>query len=964
MQRESNWRNYLTVFVTALCLMLIYPTLRYMHFVYTQPEPVRKESQTEEEYQKTLSDWQTTKEELQRKSIKLGLDLVGGVDVTLTIDKDKTLTSFLREQGDELLRELVDKQIDAQIVPNEKGDRLSVEVVDKSNVAQVLPILEKKVDNKWFEEFDKSAFQRDGKVEIAIAPAALENRLNNSLSSVVKTIRDRVDTFGVTMPSVSQQGKTGLRVQVPGERDGKKLIDEVIRPAQLQFYALYTESADSPNYSAHDAKVAELFESVEWPRRGGEAETRNYVRYKIKEDNETAVGFKLKEGKKLPTGYIVLPGKPLTPELEAKSDLSSPVGKVYIVKRNAEMDGSDLREAYMQNNPNDIQDPISVSILFGKTGGPKPARLSREYLQKRVAIALDGKVYSAPKFESVIPNGSGRITGNFGADEAHSLALVLKAGSLQAELKSGDSRVIGPTLGAESIVKSMKAMAISAVLITLFMITYYGTAGVISIVALVLNLLVVIACLNLFNATLTLSGIGGIILTIGMAVDTNVLIYERMREELENGRTLATALRAGFDRAFSVIFDSHLTILLSAFSLLQFGQGSIQGFALTMVFGLVANLFTGLTVTYALCVIYFNLRKSLSLGTLHIFRNPTLDFINLRKVTFPVSGFMVAAALVFLIVRGGPEMAVDFKGGVVTEMRLEGEKDLTEEIKKVLSQQGQESQARIQKVINENTYIIRSPLLKTPSADMDANRFTQETIEGTLKAAYPDEKQMKILSSTSVSPEVGQQFTEIAIMVTLVASLSILVYLWFRFELVFGVAAVIALLHDLTITLGLMTLLGFQTDLDIISALMILLGFSVNDTIVIFDRVRENSHTMFGRSFKDICNSAMNRSLGRTIITSATAVGTMIVMFFFGGRSLQPFALTLIIGGIVGTYSSDFIAAPLVYWWNERDKGKLMEHLGRKGTGPVTTVEGQPAATAALAAAATSDAPARRRGRR
>ncbi|HNY26155.1 MAG TPA: protein translocase subunit SecF, partial [Candidatus Sumerlaeota bacterium] len=451
--------------------------------------------------------------------------------------------------------------------------------------------------------------------------------------------------------------------------------------------------------------------------------------------------------------------------------------------------------------------------------------------------------------------------------------------------------------------------------------------------------------------------------TIGMAVDTNVLIYERMREELENGRTLATALRAGFDRAFAVIFDSHLTILLSAFSLLQFGQGSIQGFALTMVFGLVANLFTGLTVTFALCLIYFNLRKTLSLGKLHIFRNPTLDFINLRKITFPFSGFMVAAALLFLIVRGGPEMAVDFKGGVVTEVRLEMDGDQTEAIKKVLSQQG-ESQARIQKVINENTYIIRSPLLKVPTTDVDANRFTQETIEGMLKAAYPDEKQMKILSSTSVSPEVGQQFTEIAIMVTLVASLSILAYLWFRFELVFGVAAVIALLHDLTITLGLMTLLGFQTDLDIISALMILLGFSVNDTIVIFDRVRENSHTMFGRSFKDICNAAMNRSLGRTIITSGTAVLTMVVMFFIGGRSLQPFALTLIIGGIVGTYSSDFIAAPLVFWWNERDKGKLMEHLGRKGTGPVTTVEGQPAATAALAAAATSDSLARRRGRR
>jgi SecD/SecF fusion protein len=672
----------------------------------------------------------------------------------------------------------------------------------------------------------------------------------------------------------------------------------------------------------------------------------------------------LKEGKKLPTGYIALPGKPLTPELEAQSDLSNPAGKVYIVKRNPEMDGRGLREAYMQNDPNEFQDPVYVSILFDKEGARKLADVSRKYLQKRVAIALDGKVYSAPRFESVIPNGSGRITGNFTTDEAHSLALVLKAGSLKAELDSGESREIGPTLGAESIKQSTEALAISAVLISLFMIAYYGMAGIIAIIALVLNLLIVIAFLNLFNATLTLSGIGGIILTIGMAVDTNVLIYERMREELANGRTLVTALRAGFDRAFAVILDGNLTTLFAAFALLQFGEGTVQGFALTMTFGLVANLFTGLTVTYALCVLYFHLRKTLSLGSMQIFRNTTFDFIKMRKVTFPLSTILFVGLLLFLIVRGGPELAVDFKGGVVTEVRLDAEGDQTETLKQMLAQQGLEGQMRIQKVINESTYIIRSALLEDASGQEDT-RFTQSTIEGILKANYPDEKQMEILSSTSVSSEVGQQFKEIAFVVILVTSICILVYLWFRFELVFGVAAVIALLHDLVITLGLMTLLGYQTDLDLVSALMILLGFSVNDTIVIFDRVRENSHTMFGRSFKEICNNAMNVSLARTTITQGTALATMLIMYFWGGRSLQPFALTLIIGGIVGTYSSDFLATPFVYWWNKREKGKLMEHLGRKGTGPVTTVEGQPTAAVAATVAASSDSSAvRRRGRR
>jgi SecD/SecF fusion protein len=455
-----------------------------------------------------------------------------------------------------------------------------------------------------------------------------------------------------------------------------------------------------------------------------------------------------------------------------------------------------------------------------------------------------------------------------------------------------------------------------------------------------------------------------------MAVDTNVLIYERVREELWGGREIKAALRTGFNRAFAVIVDSHLTTLLTAAVLLQFGKGSVAGFALTMCFGLIANLFTGLTVTYAICSLWVRYRNSLGLGILAIFRNPKIDFIGMRYLSFSVSGVTLLIALFILFVYPRPQYAVDFQGGLLSEVRLLKDKpgsDQSKTIELALTKAGLAGeQARVQRIrgIERGNYLVRVALQADPTKTIRQGdvTYTQEHVEGALRSAFGAEE-VQILGTESVSSEVGQQFQQIALFLVVASSIAILVYLWFRFELVFGVAAVLALLHDFIFTLGLLVLLKYQVSLDIVSGLMVLLGFSVNDTIVIFDRVRENSQTMYGKPFRTICNSAMNRSLSRTLITSGTVFLVMVIMFFFGGYSLKPFAVTMIIGSIVGTYSSDFIATPLVFWWNEREKGRLGELLGQKKTGPQSP-ERQLGAAAPVGATVQNRAQQPHRGRR
>jgi SecD/SecF fusion protein len=926
MQRESNLRYYIILAVTVLCLYSIWPTGRYVYFSFTQKRP-----QAEAE----IKGYDKQKADLQRGAIGLGLDLVGGVDVLLKVDAEKARTRLVALEGDRLHAALKEKRINYILDPAKVKDGLVLTVPNKADTHQVVNTIRGFYDSDRgaFEGFDEGAFHQTGQGTLKLSDRYFKHEMRPLVENARNIIERRVDAFGVTQPSVSMQdageGVSAIRVQVPGEKDPEYVISQLIRPAQLEFYLVHPKQMLDTDPPYQQAYTDEFYET----RIVKDARGKDKTEFVPKKD--------------LDSGYMGMEGE--------INDDKSPTGKkgvMYIVKDQPSMTGEHLRIAYVTSNPSNISNPIAVSFVLDQQGASDFRQITTANLRGHLAIALDGSIKSAPLIRSVIPNGLGEIEGSFSPQEAQDLAQVLKTGALPADLKADQKRTIGPTLGEQSLIQSMKAMAIAAVAITVFMIVYYGTAGFISIFALILNLLIIIACLGMFNATLTLSGIGGIILTIGMAVDANVLIYERIRDEILSGRPLRAAIRAGFGRAFPVIFDSNLTTLLSAFVLLQFGEGSVRGFALTMVFGLIANLFTGLTVTYALCSLWFRIRGSLSIGSLCMFRNPKINFIGLRFVSFSISGALILFCLVALTLRGGPDFAVDFKGGVLSEVRiLNSTKDESQEITKVLP--GEQSRVQKVEVTDKNDYLIRLALQSRPEGGSKTGdtEYTQKVIESKLTEKYTKDG-VEFLGTTTVSKEVGQTFRSIALLVVIGATMCILAYLWFRFELVFGVAAVIALLHDLICTIGIITLWKVQMSLDVVSALLIMVGFSVNDTIVIFDRIRENSHTMFGRSFKEICDDAMNKSLSRTLITTGTVVGVMVVMYFFGGTSLVPFAKVMIVGGLIGTYSSDFVAAPLVYMWNEYKKGRVAVELGRKPTLPIQPQEPAPAMAAATAGTA------------
>jgi preprotein translocase SecF subunit len=441
---------------------------------------------------------------------------------------------------------------------------------------------------------------------------------------------------------------------------------------------------------------------------------------------------------------------------------------------------------------------------------------------------------------------------------------------------------------------------------------------------------------------------------MGMAVDANVLIYERIREEIDAGRPMRQAISVGFDRAYRVILDSNLTTLMTAMVLLQFTEGQVFGFALTLSIGLIANLYTGLFVSSTLCAAWFQWRSKLSLGGLRPFAASTYDFLRMCKPAWVVSVAALALCIGGVMTRGGIVLGVDFEGGVLTEVRFNAETG-EGDIRAALSAGGLEGQ-RVQRIAGDTVdYIVRVKSLEESAAAPvegagpgGALKTTADRLRAALETQYGADG-FTVLQTSSFGPETGQRFQSMALSVLFLAAIAILVYLWLRFELIFGVGAVVALVHDMILTLFGASLWGVEISLAEVAAMMVMLGFSVNDTIVIFDRIRENGRKITGKTFEEICNISINQSLSRTIITSGTTFLAVIAMLLIGGEGLKPFAKVLLIGSIVGTYSTMFIATPVVVAWNRRRRNKTLEALAAKAKSVGGEKVGAPAAAGARA---------------
>ncbi|MCK9571916.1 MAG: protein translocase subunit SecD [Candidatus Omnitrophica bacterium] len=668
----------------------------------------------------------------------------------------------------------------------------------------------------------------------------------------VEVIRNRIDEFGVRETSIQKQGEDEIVVQLPGVTDRERAIEIIGKTAMLEFKLV----SDDPE------KLKSALAGV------------------------------------VPEGY----------ELKTSASDNQPL----LLESKTVLVGDSLTNASVRFDQSQFNEPI-VSLQFNAEGAKKFAELTASNIGRRLAIVLDGKVQSAPSIREAIPSGEAVITGRFDAQSAQDLALILRVGALPAPMHIEEERTVGPLLGQDSINKGVKASLIGAAAVFIFMAVYYLLAGLISNIALLLNFLMILGGLGalpvLFSgvsATLTLPGIAGIALSLGMAVDANVLINERIREELKAGRSLRLAITNGYARAFSAIFDSNLTTLIAAFLLFQFGTGPIRGFAVTLTIGLISSMFTAIVVTRVIFEVLLNLGwiKN-SLPMLNIIGETKIDFISKKNLFYAVSLIVITVGLFSYFKKGSQAYGIDFAGGQLQEYSFKTAPEI-DKVRLVLKKINL-GDASIQQ-FKDNPKVI---LIRT-SADNNI-ALTQE-----LKKAFPNDD-LQILKIERVGPVAGKHLKEKAIKALFWSIIGILIYVSFRFKhFNFAAAGVIALLHDVLVTLGVMSLTNRQIDLLSITAFLTIIGYSINDTIVIYDRVRENSRLYRKLSLRELINLSVNQTLARTLLTSGVTLCVVLAILFFGGDVLSNFAFALFVGFISGVYSTVFIASPLVLSWGRK----------------------------------------------
>lgn len=662
----------------------------------------------------------------------------------------------------------------------------------------------------------------------------------------VEVIRNRIDEFGVREPSIQKQGSDEIVVQLPGVTDRQRALDIIGKTALLEFKLVLSS----------EEKLKEALAGT------------------------------------VPEGY----------ELKYTQEDNEPL----LLEKEPVLTGDALTNAFMQFSQTEFNEPV-VSLKFNSEGAKKFAEVTSNNVGRRLAIVLDGKVQSAPLIKEAIPFGEAVITGRFSVEEAQDLALILRVGALPAPMHIEEERTVGPLLGQDSINKGIRASVIGSASVFVFIAIYYLLLGFIADLALILNLILILGGLGILpvlfpgvSATLTLPGIAGIVLSLGMAVDANVLINERIREELKSGKNLRTAISCGYSRAFSAIFDSNITTLIAAFLLFQFGTGPIRGFAVTLTIGLISSMFTAIVVTRTILEILLSL--GLLRGPLPMLRligETKLDFIGKRRFFYILSFMVIVSGLSVYFKKGRQAYGIDFVGGQIQEYSFKTAPDI-DSVRNVLKEID-ESDASIQQ-FRDNPRVL---LIKTKT-DIGL------TLINKLKERFP-EQEIQTLRIERVGPVAGKHLRKKALSALTWSLIGILIYVAFRFKhLNFAIAGIIALFHDVLVALGLLVITQRPIDLLSVTAFLTIAGYSINDTIVIYDRVRENSSIFRKLSLKELINLSVNQTLSRTILTSTITLFVVIAILLYGGEVLSNFSFTLLVGFISGIYSTVFIASPLV----------------------------------------------------
>ena len=828
------------------------------------------------------------------KSINFGLDLAGGTAITLEIDKSNVKGDDIKdiqEQSLEIIRNRVDQYglSEPQISPS-GDDRIVVELagVDDST-AKALVGSTAKLEFKILAEAEK----------FTQVVGLIDQYLTRQTTDIV-----------ADSAATDSTAKDSTVAKADSAKDTTKALsdDELLGKAPAAEVAATDSAKDSAAVEAQPASEVGVALSAYYLSFGNGG-------FIAEENVEKVKKLLATEGvqKLIPRDVAFAFGSGLEP---VQRDSKIKAKRLYLLKRRAEMAGDDVVDA----RPYRVSDGVSagevaVSLKFGGIGPKKFSAVTAANIGKQMAIVLDNQVISAPVIRDRIPNGEAQITGLDDMAEANRLSVVLRAGALKAPMKIIESRSVGATLGEENIVQGFGSGAIGLILCLVFMVAYYRLGGLIASFGMVINTLVTAAVMSVFNATLTLPGIAGFILVVGMSLDANVIIYERIREELKNGLTARAAVAKGYERAFGAILDSNLTTVLTGLILYKIGTGSVKGFGLTLTIGILTSLFCAITVTRSILDWKLAKRDATTLsigGGFKAINEANLQIIPNRRRFGLISMILIVASIAFIAVKGF-DFSIDFTGGQVYTVQYQDGDKHEKDLSKALSAAGiSGTKVRTLGGTSANSYQI------SMRASDDA-QFEAKMAQAFEKAG----QKCEIVAKDNVGPTIGKELRFNAILSVILAWLGILIYVWFRFGkfgLGFGVAAVLGLVHDTVITLGFISAFGLSFDGALIASLLTMIGYSVNDTIVNFDRIRENTAVYGSSNFAETINKSMNQCFSRTMVTSLTTLFVCVILAVMGGSSIRDFGLVQCFGILIGTYSSVCICSPIVLWWSKRFK--------------------------------------------
>ena len=894
------------------------------------------------------------------RNIRLGLDLKGGSHLVLQIqvqDAFKAEADQFIEQLQELLRkenityQSIDRNDPASIADAETI-AIDIRGVPTAREGDLSRVVTNAAGDKW--NLQRAA---PGHYRLQIRKSAALAIRQDTMTQTIETLDRKVNALGVAEASVQQRGGVDadaeVLVQLPGVDDPVRVRSILQTAAMLEL----TEVKGGPYNSREEALAA-----------------NNGV---------------------LPLNSKLVQGSARSGE------------GWWLLARSPVVTGRDLRDARALTGEGGFG--WETSFVLTQDAATRFQRFTGANIGNRLAIVLDNVVLSAPRIDSAISD-QGRITGASSHEEAGDLALNLRAGALPAGIKVIEERIVGPSLGADSIRRGVAAGLVGLALVIASMILYYRGAGVNAVVALLLNTIITVAALSYIDATWTLPGIAGLVLSIGMAVDSNVLIFERIKEELRDGKGVAVAINSGFQRAFTTILDTHVTTVVASLFLFLFGTGPVRGFAVTLVIGLVANLFTAVFVSRV--IFDSQMFRKPRLNSLSIwprkgrelFSPPNIAFMNKKTLTLGLSAVAVIGSIA-LMAGKGVQYGLDFRGGTLTYVRFDPRPPIDDLRQAVSTAIGGE--ISVQEVQGGSEFIIGSELADEqeldrkrqgirealerkygqPGGKLDLNNTSAGALTERLQAAaqsrnltlsseewsdvasrilaFRDRERSGVITNFDdlrgvqglpagvldavraetylspfnirsvemVGPRAGEQLRRQALMATSGAFLGMLAYIAWRFRLRAGVAAVVATIHDVLITVGLFALTGREINLNVVAALLTLIGYSMNDKIVVFDRVRENQVVRrIKGSFPDLVNASINQTLSRTLLTAGPTLLACLALYFLGGEVLNGIAFALLAGILVGTYSSIFVASALLVFWEERSpqtRGRAVSAVGQ-----------------------------------